>query len=515
MKPQLVAHRGVHNEVAGVRENTLTAIEAAAAAGAWMVEVDVQVSQDGAVVLLHDSTLERLWGDRRAVGDVSLAEIRELGGGDRRIPLLREALQAVAVAGVGLLIDLDGAQSAEPAAAVVGQYLTDVNGTPGHIAWCGHPEAMAVVRDVLPEAEIWMPWYTTEAPRALDLAALQPAVVNLNHLLVSPELVRAVHALGPRVAAWTVDDDAQVAHLASLGVDSITTNAVTAAQRVLSGSDGDAFTHAFEPWTRELAIAHALAEHAADVTGTARHEGAGAVSTKSGPADHVTEIDRSIERRVRDVLAAQFPEHAVVGEEYGGVDSETCWYVDPIDGTANLANGVPWTSFSLALVDHGRPVVAAVLDPVGPAPIIAAQGHGVWREGAPVRVPPMAHGASHDPLAGFIVTTELAGAVAWPGMHELLDRLAKRHCTVRIPGSGTATLAGVALGRGVAAIIHDYSPIDHAAAVLVVLEAGGVVLDASGRANPHPLGGAVIAGRDEVTARALWQEWCQARASTG
>lgn len=109
--------------------------------------------------------------------------------------------------------------------------------------------------------------------------------------------------------------------------------------------------------------------------------------------------------------------------------------------------------------------------------------------------------------------TELDGARAWPGLHGLLDALAERHCTMRVPGSGTATLAGIALGRGVAAIIHRYSPLDHAAAVLVVLEAGGTVLDAAGAPNPHPLGGAVVVGADTHAATALWEQWQEASPS--
>src|SRR5690606_2442459 len=176
-------------------------------------------------------------------------------------------------------------------------------------------------------------------------------------------------------------------------------------------------------------------------------DGVRTVETKSGPADHVTEVDRDIEHWVRAVLTAQFPDHDVVGEEFGGTGSgeRPCWYLDPVDGTANLANGVPWTSFSLALVEDGRPVVGAVLDPIGGVPIIAAEGRGAWRAGERLAI---ADAGGADPLSGRVVTTELAGADPWPGFVPLLEELAARHCTTRVPGSGTATLAGVALGRG-------------------------------------------------------------------
>ncbi|WP_420113310.1 inositol monophosphatase family protein [Pseudactinotalea sp.] len=499
--PRLVAHRGLHgNAGGGARENTLAAVQAALDAGLTWIEIDVRVTSDAHVVLLHDPTLERLWGDPRAITDVSLDEVRELGGGQRRIPLLTEALALVAGTDATLLIDIDDADVAPTAAQLVA-----TSETKARTAWCGHPNAMRQVREVIPEAAVWTPWYSAEPPVAADLHGV--TLINAQHLLVGPAFVEAMHAQGVEVAVWTVDDAAQAAHLAAIGVDSITTNrAQVVASAVASGTVDDR--------ARQASIALELADHAAEATARARRVGVGPVETKTGPADHVTEVDREIERRVREVLRAQFPDHDMVGEEYGGTHDgdRPCWYLDPVDGTANLANGFPWTSFSLALVENDRPVVGVVLDPVSdrpdggptPVPVLAIEGRGSWRAGEQLRTSP---NLGADPLSGALVITELDGARAWPGLHDLLDALAERHCTMRVPGSGTATLAGIAMGRGVAAIIHRYSPLDHAAAALVVLEAGGTVLDGHGEPNPHPVGSTVVAGADERAATALWRQW--------
>ncbi|WP_051172760.1 inositol monophosphatase family protein [Microbacterium indicum] len=257
--------------------------------------------------------------------------------------------------------------------------------------------------------------------------------------------------------------------------------------------------------SRRLAIVAELAHHGAEVVARARREGVGDVDTKASPADHVTEVDRGVERWVRAVIGVQFPGHDMVGEEYGGSASagRPCWYLDPVDGTANLANGVPWTSLSLALVEGGRPVVGAVLDPVGGVPIVAAEGRGAWRAGERLAI---ADPGGEDPLSGRIVTTELAGADPWPGFVPLLEDLATRHCTTRVPGSGTATLAGVALGRGVAAMVHRYNPIDHATAILVVSEAGGAVLGHDGSPTLAPAAAPVFTGTPSA-ARALAAEY--------
>lgn len=499
MGPRIVAHRGVHTAASGGPvENTLAAIRAALELDVEMIEVDVRVTRDGSVVLLHDPTLERIWGDARAIGEVDLAEVRELGGGSRRIPLLAEAIEEVRGSGATLLIDMDEPDPAAPAAAVVRAAAAQ-----DFTAWCGHADGMRTIRAELPEAAVWMPWSAAQPPTADDLAELRPDVINAEHVVVGREFVDAVHELGVSASCWTVDDPAQAAHLAGIGLDSITTNRVTATR------DGVA-AGAVDQRDRQLRIATELAGWAAAVTGRARRDGVGTVQTKSGPADHVTEIDRLIERRVRAVIGAQFDDHDLVGEEYGGSadGSRPCWYVDPIDGTANLANGVPWTSFSLALVERGRPVVGAVVDPSELVPITAAEGRGAWRAGRRLRTTPR---PGDHPLSGAIVGTELAGARPWQGMIELMGRLADLHCTLRVPGSGTATLAGVACGRGTAAIIHRYSPVDHAAALIIVTEAGGTVLDSSGEPTIPEPGDVVIAGSDPAAARALWTEWRAAR----
>ncbi|RII95951.1 inositol monophosphatase, partial [Clavibacter michiganensis subsp. insidiosus] len=68
---------------------------------------------------------------------------------------------------------------------------------------------------------------------------LRPAVVNLPHLVVGRALVDAVHAHGARVAAWTVDEPAQMEWLASIGVDAITTNRLATLLDVLARRAAD------------------------------------------------------------------------------------------------------------------------------------------------------------------------------------------------------------------------------------------------------------------------------------
>jgi len=87
------AHRGLHNE--NVCENTLEAFERACLAGVG-IELDVQLTRDGELVVFHDADLERLMGDARKVAHLTLAQLRAYRLPDgSRIPTLQEALRLV------------------------------------------------------------------------------------------------------------------------------------------------------------------------------------------------------------------------------------------------------------------------------------------------------------------------------------------------------------------------------------------------------------------------------------
>ncbi|WP_167133271.1 glycerophosphodiester phosphodiesterase [Paramicrobacterium chengjingii] len=217
---RLVAHRGLHDEEGGhARENTVEAVRDALEVGATWVEVDVRVTQDGAAVLLHDATLDRLWGDSRAVSDVTLAEVQELSEGEHRIPLLGDILTALDGGGATLLIDMDSAEPAIGSVRVVQASTSNVA-----TAWCGDIDAMRTIREIMPEAVVWMPWHSSTPPMASEIAFLSPSAINVKHTLVGQRFVDEVHTLGVDVAVWTVDETPRALHLASIGVDSITSN---------------------------------------------------------------------------------------------------------------------------------------------------------------------------------------------------------------------------------------------------------------------------------------------------
>ncbi|WXF92090.1 inositol monophosphatase family protein [Curtobacterium flaccumfaciens pv. flaccumfaciens] len=437
--PRLVAHRGAPRVR---RENTLPAIAVAEALGAEVIEVDVRRTADGVAVLLHDETLGRMWGDARRVSDVDWCDVARLGNGLDRIPRLDGALERLDGCRSTLLVDLTDAEDALVAARTVAGFTGSTA-----VAWCGAPEAMAAVRSVLPDADLWLAWESLDPPVSADLEALEPSTLNLDVAFLTPRTVEVAHALGLRVAVWTIDDVEPAIWAARLGVDSITTNDVGSIGAALSAAERDGWPERDrEPTETEVASrAQALAHRIAhEVIAYTREHPVSEVHTKANPADLVTDVDRLVEQHVRSRVRMVFPTHGFTGEEYGEAPGDRHrWFLDPVDGTTNLANGVPWTSMSLCLTRGGRPLVGVVADPWRGEVLEARRGRGATLRDRQLRLDD-----TPRPLAGAVVGTELDGHRPWPGFGAFLDALADRSCTLRVQGSGTLTIAQVAAGRG-------------------------------------------------------------------
>src|SRR5580765_269158 len=110
-----------------------------------------------------------------------------------------------------------------------------------------------------------------------------------------------------------------------------------------------------------------------------------AVDHKSDGSE-VTEADRGAERLLRRRIAERYPDHAILGEEFGGDsphDAEHLWLVDPIDGTASFAIGLPLFGTLLGYLRRGEPCVGVIGAHALGETIYAASGQGCWykREG--------------------------------------------------------------------------------------------------------------------------------------
>ncbi len=103
----------------------------------------------------------------------------------------------------------------------------------------------------------------------------------------------------------------------------------------------------------------------------------------------VTIADREAEASIREQIATHFPDHAIVGEEFGSSGAEDAthrWFIDPIDGTKSFICGVPLYSVLLGLEINGRVEVGVANFPALNEMVAAASGAGCWWNGRPARV---------------------------------------------------------------------------------------------------------------------------------
>jgi glycerophosphoryl diester phosphodiesterase len=217
-----IAHRG---DPFAFRENTLDAFAAAVEAGADMVELDVWRTADGGAAVVHDPTLDRLWGIPRRVADLTSAELRALG-----VPDLAEALDAIPVQ---VMVDYKQDDAVEPALqAILAADALDRCVFAGE-CFDGHRR----IRALHPDARIALTWTSEhERPEAL-LDELGAELFNPADELVvrDPSLVERMHARGTAVSVWTVDNPADMRLALDLGVDAVITNRIGELVALLGG----------------------------------------------------------------------------------------------------------------------------------------------------------------------------------------------------------------------------------------------------------------------------------------
>jgi myo-inositol-1(or 4)-monophosphatase len=201
---------------------------------------------------------------------------------------------------------------------------------------------------------------------------------------------------------------------------------------------------------------------------------------KKGAIDLVTEVDVEVERMFRALVAERFPDHQVLAEELGGMDTippGPCWVFDPIDGTTNFTHGLPIFCASLALEVDGVAEVAAVYDRSRRELFTAERGGGAYLNGRPLKV------SSTDQMVDAMLVTGFPYDVH-SRIEEIVGLFAQfvgRARAVRRLGSAAIDLCYIAAGRMDAFWERDLKPWDIAGGALIVAEAGGRITGMDGR----------------------------------
>jgi myo-inositol-1(or 4)-monophosphatase len=233
--------------------------------------------------------------------------------------------------------------------------------------------------------------------------------------------------------------------------------------------------------TAELSLATEAARVAGQLQ-TERYERLERIVHKS-QFDVVTEVDELSEQLIIGAIRDAFPGDAFLAEESGrthvvppaGEDTtaaaQRLWVIDPLDGTVNYANGIPFFCVSIGLVDGGRPVLGVVHDPLRNETFSAVAGGGARLDGHAIAHP------EKEKMTDLVVSL----AISRRGWMRRERAVRQRIRVARVMGSAALALAYVANGRFDAFVQSGgLSLWDICAAGLIAVEGGASVTTLTG-----------------------------------
>ncbi len=206
----------------------------------------------------------------------------------------------------------------------------------------------------------------------------------------------------------------------------------------------------------------------------------------------LTQADLSIESLWRERITSTFPDHSILGEEFGAEtgDSAYTWVLDPIDGTRQFATGLLNFSTLISLCQDGVPVLGVIDLPLAGLRFVAVKDHGVTFADRPI------HTSAQTSLGEAVIS--LANPKSFVQSKQGFKSLAKRGKTIVYDGGSPAYGS---LARGLIDVClngDDLDAYDICALVPVVTEAGGQITDWQGEPLDLNSSGAIVATANQA-----------------
>lgn len=251
-RPWIVAHRGASGLAP---ENTLPAIQKALDLKVDVIEIDLHLSADGQVVVIHDATVNRTTTGEGVVGEMTWAELAELDAGiyfdseyaNTRLPRLADVLELVNGQSIVLIEIKQGQTGPYPGLAKKVIELVEAYQASAWIRIMSFEnETLDVLRALAPDLTYMkllvgqlpiLPIYMDREWHGSPVWGMEGMQgINPNSHFATRRFIRHVHDQGKQVFVWTVDDPDEMQDLVDKGVDGIITNRPDLAQRLLLGS---------------------------------------------------------------------------------------------------------------------------------------------------------------------------------------------------------------------------------------------------------------------------------------
>jgi myo-inositol-1(or 4)-monophosphatase len=205
------------------------------------------------------------------------------------------------------------------------------------------------------------------------------------------------------------------------------------------------------------------------------------INTKEGK-ELVTNIDLASEKLIIDIIQEKFPRHNLWSEECGSLkktDSGYEWFIDPIDGTNNYINTLPFVGVSIGLMYNKKPRLGVVYFPMLNQLFYAEKGKGAFLNGKKISC------SSVSSMGKSVVFFDSNFKSFSPNISRVFNELVNKSFRLRVIGAATINLCYIANGSANICVDVNLKPGDITASAIIIEEAGGLVTDHEG--NPwHP-----------------------------
>lgn len=203
--------------------------------------------------------------------------------------------------------------------------------------------------------------------------------------------------------------------------------------------------------------------------------------SEKGRADFVTNVDKAVDEYLRTELESCFPDYGFLTEEsVPDIDKRFIWIIDPIDGTTNFLNGLPY-AVSVALCDRKshEALLGVVYDPETETEYFASKGKSAYscRNGNCVKLPDR-HPQSFENSVAILATSYDRSVI--PSIFDKATKLIMKCADIRAIGPAAFDICRVAERKASVYFARTLKPWDYAAGYLILKEAGGQFLEKNG-----------------------------------
>ncbi|SMQ60285.1 glycerophosphoryl diester phosphodiesterase [Devosia lucknowensis] len=229
---EVQAHRGAS---AIAPENTIAAFRTAAEAGAKWVELDVALSADGTLMVIHDDTVDRTSSGQGPLGELTAAQIGALDGGawfdarfaDERIPTLAETIAALGELGLSANVEIKQHKHHKSLDQLVRAVQADIarrSAKTDIMISSFDAEALKAMAALEPDLEMAMLWVRPPDDWEARLEAIPAKTIHMHFKALSIGLLEETSKRGIKVRAWTCNDPVQLVSFWDAGLTGVITD---------------------------------------------------------------------------------------------------------------------------------------------------------------------------------------------------------------------------------------------------------------------------------------------------